>query len=58
MGHETIKRIILEQYGIGNYLVLGNKNTIDCCGVTLQEALDNIKEQMEEEELKVAKGVN
>lgn len=47
MGHETIKRIILEKYDENNYLVLGNKNTEDCCGVTLDEALKNIKEQME-----------
>ncbi len=46
MGHETLKRIILEKYGEDNYLVLGNENTKDCCGVTLDEALINIKEQM------------
>lgn len=47
MGHETLKRIILEKYGEKNYLVLGNKNTEDYLGCTLEEALENIKEQME-----------
>ena len=47
MGHETIKRIILEKYE-DCYLVLGNKNTKDCCGVNLEEALENIKQQMED----------
>lgn len=47
MGHETIKRIILEKYE-HCYLVLGNKNTKDCCGVTLKEALINIRKQMED----------
>ncbi len=47
MGHETLKRIILEKYE-DTYLVLGNKNTKDCCGVTLEQALENIREQMED----------
>ena len=45
MGSETLKRIILEKYE-DTYLVLGDKNTKDCCGVTLEQALLNIKEQM------------
>ena len=46
MAHETLKRIILEKYAEDNYLVLGNKNTEDCCGVGLEEALDNMRKQM------------
>ncbi len=44
---EVEKRIILELYESGSYNVLGNTNTKDCCGVTLNEALKSIREQME-----------
>jgi len=46
MGSETLKRLIIEKYD-NCYLVLGDKNTEDCCGVPLEEALENIKQQME-----------